>query len=390
MNLRNYCILFVLALSTVLAPSQHLTLTNLLAIDRPAEVVEVPLTQALKNLHLTVSQNVELVARDRDSGERIPLQLYANEPSGQPNLLLLLIQLHAHESRQIVFSSDPQAAPLSPLVFGREVPERKDDFAWENEQVTYRIYGPALQAAGEITSGIDAWSKRIPNFVIDRFYKRDLEGIRTHNPALSYHKDNGQGLDSYDVGPSRGCGGTAVWSENKLIASKNYIAIRRIANGPIRFAFEVDYAPWDVNGTSVRETKRVVLDAGTYLNKISSTYTFTGAEKLELAAGLAIHEGARASFPVPDQIAAVWDMPQDASAGHIATGLIAAPDQQAHTRQVAGHALLTFSRHSGEAFVYYAGSAWSKANMPTTEAWEAYLRQQQLLLEHPIQSAWVQ
>lgn len=42
-------------------------------------------------------------------------------------------------------------------------------------------------------SGIDVWSKRVPNFVIDNFYKRDAEGQRTKNKALSYHKDNGQG-----------------------------------------------------------------------------------------------------------------------------------------------------------------------------------------------------
>jgi hypothetical protein len=78
-NPQNYCVLFVLVLSAVLTPGQHLTLTNLLAIDRPAEVVEMPLAQTLKKLHLTVSQSVKLVAHDRDSGERIPLQLYANE-----------------------------------------------------------------------------------------------------------------------------------------------------------------------------------------------------------------------------------------------------------------------------------------------------------------------
>ena len=51
------------------------------------------------------------------------------------------------------------------------------------------------------------WSKCIPNFVVNDFYKRDHEvGCHAHNPALSYHKDNGVGLDSYDVGKTRGCG----------------------------------------------------------------------------------------------------------------------------------------------------------------------------------------
>ena len=125
------------------------------------------------------------------------------------------------------------------------MPERKDDFAWENQLVTYRIYGPALQATGEITSGIDVWSKRIPHFIIDDFYKRDAEGSRTHDPALSYHKDNGIGVDSYDVGPTQGCGGTAIYANGRLYPSKNYAHVRILAQGPIRFAFEATYEPWN-------------------------------------------------------------------------------------------------------------------------------------------------
>ena len=247
---------------------------------------------------------------------------------------------------------------------------RKDDFAWENQPVAYRIYGPALQATGEITSGIDVWSKRIPNFVIDSFYKRDMEGSRTKNPALTYHKDNGQGLDSYYVGPSRGCGGTAVFlRRSNLIVSKNYTTMRMIGNGPIRFSFEVSYAPWEANGMEVSEIKRITLDAGTHLNRIESTYTFQGGGTLDLAAAIAVHEGARAEFPVEGSIASVWDTPQDPSAGRIATGLVALPGEHARTIEASGHAVLLFTRHSGEPFRYLAGSGWSKADMPSAADW---------------------
>jgi hypothetical protein len=283
---------------------------------------------------------------------------------------------------------DPAASKQRALVFGREAAERKDDFAWENEQVAYRIYGPALQATGEITSGIDVWSKRIPNFVIDTFYKRDADGARTHDPNLSYHIDNGQGLDSYYVGPSRGCGGTAVFAGNKLIVSKNYTTLHLLGNGPIRFSFEVTYAPWDANGITVSETKRITLDAGTHLNKLDSTYTFNGDSPLELAAGIAVHEGANAEFPIAGSIASVWDTPQIPSAGRIATGLVALPQQHARTVNAAGHALLVFTRHSGEPFTYLAGSGWSQADMPTAAAWNAYLKQQLNMLQHPISFNW--
>lgn len=369
--------------------AQRLVLANPLSVDRTPEVVEVPLQQVLTHLRMAAAQARFIIAEDAATGNRVPSQLYGSEPTAEPDRILLLVMLHAHENRAIAFRADSDAPAQPKLVFGREAPERKDDFAWENELVAYRVYGPALQATGEITSGIDVWSKRIPNFVIDNFYKRDLEGARTDNPALSYHKDNGQGLDSYYVGPSRGCGGTAVLVGNKLYVSKNYSKMRMLAGGPIRFAFELSYAPWDAQGTTVSETKRIVLDAGTHLNRIESTYTFNGSLRMQLAAGVAVHEGAHAEFPVSDSVASVWDTPQDPSAGRIATGMIVGPGQQAKTIEAAGHALLVFAQSSNQTFTYYAGAGWSKADMPTEGDWNAYLRLELELLRHPIDMRWV-
>jgi hypothetical protein len=382
MQIRAVSFALVLSFLCSAACAQKLVLRNPIATNRLPEVVEVPLAQVLSHLHISAEQVQTLVANNGKSGERIPLQLYSNTLGAQPDVLLLLVELPANGKVEVSFHADPTAAPVIAQVFGREAPERKDDFAWENEFVTYRIYGPALEATGEITSGIDVWSKRVPNLVIDSFYKRDKEGF-------SYHEDDGrQGLDSYYVGPTRGCGGTAVFSGNKLIVSKNYTSLHKLGDGPIRFAFEVTYAPWNADGTSVVETKRIVLDAGTYLNQITSTYSFQGLETLNLVAGLAVHEGATATFPVANEIAAVWDTPQKASAGRIATGMIAEPDQQATTLEVAGHALLEFTRRSGKPFTYYAGSGWSKGSMPTAGAWEDYLKLRLTLLKHPISVSW--
>ena len=382
---------FAIVLACITQPTlaQELLIANPLHADRTQEVVEIPLRQVLDRLHLDPAQAPSIVAEDSATSKRIPTQLYGSNPNSSPNLLLLLVRLPAHGLQRIGFRIDPNAQALSALVFGREAPERKDDFAWENELVAYRIYGPALQATGEITSGIDVWSKRFPNFVIDNFYKRDAEGSRTHNPALTYHVDNGQGLDSYFVGPSRGCGGTAVFAGGKLIVSKNYTQLRMLGNGPIRFSFEVSYAPWHANGVEVSETKRIILDAGTHMNKIESTYKWAGSGKLDLAAAITVHEGASAEFPVEGNVASVWDTPQIPSAGKIPTGLVALPKEHAKTLGAAGHALLIFTRHSGEPFTYLAGSGWSKADMPTAMDWNDYLKLQLDMLRHPITIRWV-
>lgn len=377
--------IFMVTASFMEATAQQVEISNPLNVDRAQEVISVPLKSVLDSLHLSAAQAALIVAEDASTGKRIATQPYASNPDAAVDSLLLLVQLNAKAVERIRFHADAAAPALAPLVFGREAQERKDDFAWENEFVAYRVYGPALQATGEITSGIDVWSKRVPNLVIDSFYKRDAEGQRTHNPALSYHKDNGQGLDSYAVGPTRGCGGTAVFADGKLIVSKNYTTKRILADGPIRFAFEVSYAPWDANGITVSETKRITLDAGTHLNRIDSTYTFDGKQSLQLAAGIAVHDGANAAIPIKGGAVSVWDTPQDATAGRIATGLVAASGQHAETMQAAGHELMLFTRSSGEPFTYYAGSGWSKADMPTAEAWNAYLMLEHQMLQHPLQ-----
>jgi hypothetical protein len=382
-----------ISLSVMLAASpgaqaQQLHLTNPTNIDRTEEVVEIPLDQITSHLHFSAAQLQSLVATDAATKQRIPSQLYRSRPGADPETLLLLVKLPAKGVMNVSFNLDPTAPPQEPLVFGRAIPERKDDFAWENKVVAYRIYGPALEATGEISSGIDVWSKRIPNFVVDSFYKQDHEAAITHNSALSYHNDNGIGLDSYDVGPSRGCGGTAVWADGKLSVSKNYTTAKILATGPIRFEFEVSYAPWQAGGRTVTETKRITLDAGSHLNKIVSTYTFDGESPLDLAAGIAIHEGGIATLPAGKSVAAVWDTPQKPSAGRIATGLVSLPSEHATTTTAANHALMIFKRHSGESFTYFAGSGWSKADMPTPEDWNAYLIRFEELQEHPVAVTW--
>jgi Domain of unknown function (DUF4861) len=369
--------------------AQQLRLTNPTNIDRTEEVVELPLDQVARHLRFSATQVQSLVATDAATKQRIPSQLYTSRPDVGPDTLLLLVKLPAKGVMNVAFKLDPAATPQESLVFGRAIPERKDDFAWENKVVAYRIYGPALEATGEISSGIDVWSKRIPNFVVDSFYKQDHEAAITHNSALSYHNDNGIGLDSYDVGPSRGCGGTAVWADGKLNVSKNYTVAKIIAAGPIRFEFEVSYAPWQTGGRMATETKRITLDAGSHLDKIVSTYTFDGDSILDLAAGIAIHEGGVARLPAGKSIASVWDTPQRPSAGRIATGLVSLPAEHAKTMTAANHALMLFQRHSGESFTYFAGSGWSKADMPTQDDWNTYLVRFEELHEHPIAFTWI-
>lgn len=353
---------------------------------RPEEVLELPLAEVLARIGPVDLKRLE--ARELKSHRLLPVQLDASSPGAAPDRLLVLVSVAAGQTMRLGFREGKVPATAKPLVFGRAVPERKDDFAWENDKVAHRVYGPALQATGEITSGIDVWSKRVPELVVNAFYSREAEGQRTHNPALSYHKDTGQGLDSYDVGPTRGCGGTALWKDGRLYVSKNYLSAEVLESGPIRLRFRLRYAPWPVDGVEAAEEKLVTLDAGENLNRIESTLTPTGPTTAQWAAGLAMHAEAHLTTAEGGGVLSVWEPLSDPEAGMDGTAIVLEPGRTAATAQAAGNAMLLLPMTPGKAIVYYAGAAWSKGGMPDEAAWNEYLRAFRERLAHPLKTHW--
>ena len=78
-----------------------------------------------------------------------------------------------------------QSAVFPAQTYGRYVPERKDDFAWENDKIAFRMYGKELEKTpAEMAYGIDVWTKRTTRLIINERYKRG-----------EYHVDHGDGLD---------------------------------------------------------------------------------------------------------------------------------------------------------------------------------------------------
>ena len=88
--------------------------------------------------------------------------------------------------------------PEEQKVMAREVPERADDFVFENNLIAGRFYGKALE--GNPTSpGIDIWVKLPGALVANDWY---AEAIKPGNGNY-YHKDHG-GKDCYKVAVSLG------------------------------------------------------------------------------------------------------------------------------------------------------------------------------------------
>ena len=136
----------------------------------------------------------------------------------------------------------------------RFAPDRADDILWENDRTAHRIYGPALEMREPpSSSGIDVWVKRVRWPFMDRQLKTG-----------TYHNDQGEGMDCYNVGASRGDGGLGIWQDNKLWVSRNFKTYKIIKNGPDVASFQVDYAPWPVDvSRKVWETRTFTLPLGT-------------------------------------------------------------------------------------------------------------------------------
>lgn len=364
----------------------ELRVTNTLAMARHDEVLSLPLAEVLRRRPQWRSRG--LAVRVAGVAALLPVQRYASDGGDMPDRLLVLLDIAPRASETLEVFPAPAGAKVAPdPLYARLVPERDDDFAWENEQVTYRIYGKALEATGQVFPGIDVWSKRPPRHVIDAWYRRDAEGLRLRNPALSYHVDHGDGLDSYAVGHTPGDGGTAAWLDGRPVYSRNAARVHITAMGPVRLRFEVDYAPWRVGHAQVAEHKVITLDAGAYLNRQAVTYRIEGARRLTVAAGVATHAGAEVVHEGAARIA-VWDTPQKPSAGRIATGLLLAPRETARYAIAGGAAWALFDVADGGTIRFASGAGWSKGDMPDFRHWQRYLRDAQLRWSHPLRVRW--
>lgn len=363
-----------------------LEVTNPLALARHDEVLSLPLAELLQRRPQWRSRT--LAVRVAGATGWLPTQPYARDGGSVPDRLLVLLDIAPHATEQLEIVPAPASAPAfaNPL-YARLVPERDDDFAWENERVAYRIYGTALEKSGQVFPGIDVWSKRPPRHVVDAWYRRDAEGQRLNDPSMSYHIDHGDGLDSYDVGRTPGDGGTAGWLDGAPVASRNASQVRITALGPVRLRFEVDYPAWRVSNTLVHQHKVITLDAGSHLNQQVVTYRIEGAPQATVAAGVAVHAGADLVHDGAMQIA-VWDTPQKASAGHITTALLLAPGEAARYATTHDAAWALFDASDGGSIRFASGSGWSQGDMPDFHAWQSYLYDYSMRWSNPLKVRW--
>jgi hypothetical protein len=389
----------LLAPVLVAADRVTITVTNDYPGARPAETITVPWAEI--NRALPGAQLQHIAVKDT-KGEVLPYQVTnvapeAKDPKGQGIAYGELIFQHdfaaGEKSATFTVEKIEAVAPVFPSrVFARYVPERLDDFAWENDKIAHRTYGPALaeaRPAGStkevlVSSGLDVWCKRVNYLIVDRWYNKGHD---------HYHHDEGEGMDMYQTGASRGCGGTGVWDGRQLYVSRNYKTWKVIANGPIRAIFELSYETWSAGGATVSEVKRFTIDAGQNLDRIDSTFTAeVGPKNLTIGLGLNKDSGDKGQ----DTVATVNQNPADGwlsqwevekTNGSIGEGIIVPADFAGFAEDSANRLVLA-KAVSGQPLRYYVGAGWSKAGEFTTkEAWDAYVAAFAARLKSPLKIA---
>ena len=391
--------------ATFLAPlafaSEKLTVTvtHDLAIARPAETIVVPFEEVRQAFGADTPMHHVLV-RDA-AGNPVPAQVTNFRPNLRPGVYDELLFQHdfAAGEKSVTFTIERTEAPVPPTaskVFARYVPERHDDFAWENDRIAHRIYGPELNtaAAGKSqlrTSGLDVWAKRVRYPIVDRWYSKGHD---------AYHVDTGEGLDLYSVGPGRGAGGTGVWDGSTLHTSDNWASVKVLANGPIRAVFEVSYAPWSAGeGVTVAETKRFTVDAGHNLDRIESTFQVQGAEEVTVALGIVNPPDATAEGGLQDAAAAVLSLWQTYEKhGSLGVGVVLEPgaacagfaegasaDDRRNKKPLCNRLMLVKVK-DGDTVAYRAGAGWTRSgDFADRAAWEQYLLALSQRLASPVQ-----
>ena len=176
-----------------------------------------------------------------------------------------------------------QKETVQPKVYGRYVPERKDDFAWENEYAAFRMYGPALRPENP-SNGVDLWLKASPELIVDSFYYRE------HVLSLPYHINYGKGLDCYKVGHTCGAGGLIVIANDTTYIGGPYDRWTILEQTPERFVFRLEYDSLLVAGHILQQSITITAEAGEPMNRAEVVLTGDYDGELLVGGGIYMHD----------------------------------------------------------------------------------------------------
>ena len=357
---------------------------NTLGIDRPYETISLTRNE----LELESEDDLlQLAVRDIESDTYVIHQHVDSDGDGKVDQILFQHSLQPFEKHIFrIVPITPGSKPTDTLrAYSRFVPERTDDYAWENDRVAFRTYGPKAEQmvrtgeeGGTLSSGIDCWLKRVEYPVINKWYAAYLQD------PMAYHIDTGEGLDNYHVGKSRGCGGIAKKENGTYQVSNNFVRWKTITNGPIRTSFRLEYGTWTTDSTAITEVKNISLDYGSNLSRYEVHLKGTPT----ISAGLTLHEDTgKVQFSPNYKWLSYWEPHEDSELGtaivvpetyYLDHDIFRTPQKDLSNAYATMKVL-------DKKVVYYAGFGWKKSGQFTgQESWEKYLNVFALRLASPI------
>jgi len=337
------------------APSSFgVRVTNALAIARPDETVALAWSAVTSRLAAVQPGGVRV--RDDASGAEVVSQAVDNDGDGRTDELIFQASFSPAEVKRFTVEAAVGAAPPAVArVYAAHMAER-DDMAWESDRIAFRMYGQGLWKVDSLSSsGIDVWVKRVRTPIVEKWYSKGHD---------SYHRDTGEGADFFDVGETLGAGGTAVWKDGTLYRALNFKRWRVIANGPVRAIFEMEYEPWNANGLVVSETKRIAIDAGQNLNRVTSIFrTASGSGDVPFATGLVKRKGVIGSESRAQPWAWLthWGLmsPKDGGHDNLGIAVMLPKERLDEWKETDTHFLALSHAKSGEPVTYYIGAGWT-------------------------------
>jgi hypothetical protein len=367
-----FLLLFV-AFFVSCSPKAEISVFNNSEVDRVNEMVEICLCS------LSEYDPAKIVILD-ENDKTVPSQILY-EGTDTPKALLFPVTIKA--GVQSVYTvREGETATLKARTNARFVPERKQDFSWENDRIGFRMYGPA-SLNENLSSGVDVWLKKTKELVLDKWYKDDMDG------KASYHEDHGEGLDCYDLkNHSLGAGGICPYSGDSLWIGRHFDRQQILDNGPLRSSFVLYYDVLPYGSKKLKAELLVKLDAGSNLNEAVIRYTGDTTD-LQLAAGLSLHDtiqsvaGEAALGYIGYAEYAHVQNPTRKAVGRCYTGVVFT-DDVVDTKVLDGQLVGICNYKMGDKFRYFFGAGWSRFGFPKDSDWFRYLSDKRTALQQPL------
>lgn len=293
------------------------------------------------------------------------------------------------ESKKFTLFPSDSVRSYTATVAGDFYPKRRDDVAFENELVGFRLYGPGTQRAGERSYGYDLFLKHpTDELIVPELYALEtddatwarVDSLRRIDPKLadeyvdsfSYHIDHGKGMDCYAVGSTLGAGVAAILVNDSIAFPWCYETAQILDNGPLRFTLAMTFPPKTIGSAeNVVEKRLLSLDSRQHLNTAKVWYEGLDGEKI-IVTGFPLRDDSEVIQDKEKGIITYADPTQGPDNGKAMVGVVlgAAPDSIIFRE---GHALLSRKLAPADTLSYKWGFAWDRTDITTLPEWKDYL-----------------